>query len=367
MFMIALSGIVFYCYLYIPTGMQMAARYPAPQRQAAAQPPTVGGPGMLWARISSSAPWSVPAVIPEPGNPAPNASIPELFAKAEAEMGPLSGWAVSNPGRDNAIVRFGGPRARPDKITFSSENMTFNGVTGELISGPGTRPWSATAITNIFAGIHFAFYGGTPMRILYFLCGAAGTILVATGLIMFTTKRKAQAHSAAAGRFYGFVERMNIVAICGATIACGAYLWGVRLLPQSWSDPSGGFFDGVYASLRFVPLDQAVRSDFEQYIFWTAWGISAVHAFVRVPYKAWTEQFAAAAALCIGLPAIGYLVPNCDIGTMIRTGDWIMVAVDLTAVAIGLALAWTAWKVSGKRVGMPVGKPFGAPVLSPAE
>jgi hypothetical protein len=44
-----------------------------------------------------------------------------------------------------------------------------------------------------------------------------------------------------------------------------------------------------------------------------------------------------------------------------------MVAVDLSALGIGLALAWTAWKVSGKRVGVPAGKPFGAPVLSPAE
>jgi uncharacterized iron-regulated membrane protein len=366
LFMIALSGIVFYCYLYIPTGMQMAARYPAPPR-AATGVPGVGGPGMLWARISSDAPWSTAFGLPEPGNPSPNVPIGDLFAQAEARMGPLSGFTVSNPGRDNALVRFGGPRARPDVITFSSENMTFNGVTGAVVSPPGNRPWSVTAITNIFAGIHFAFYGGTPMRILYFLCGAAGTIMVATGLIMFTTKRRALAHSPAAGRFYGFVERMNIVSIGGSLIACASFLWGVRLLPQSLSDPSGGFFDGVYASLRFVPLDQAVRSDFEQYIFWAAWGVAATHAFVRAPRKAWTEQFTAAAVLCIGLPAIGYLVPNCDIGSMIRAGDWIMVAVDLTALSIGLALAWTAWKVSGSRVGVPVGKPFGSPVLSPAE
>ena len=36
-FMIVLSGLVFYCYLYIPTGMQMAARYPAPPRVAVAR------------------------------------------------------------------------------------------------------------------------------------------------------------------------------------------------------------------------------------------------------------------------------------------------------------------------------------------
>ena len=57
LFMIVLTGLVFYCYLYIPTGMQMAARYPAPPRVTGV--PGVGGPGMLWARISSAAPWSI--------------------------------------------------------------------------------------------------------------------------------------------------------------------------------------------------------------------------------------------------------------------------------------------------------------------
>jgi hypothetical protein len=88
---------------------------------------------------------------------------------------------------------------------------------------------------------------------------------------------------------------------------------------------------------------------------------------VRASHKAWTEQFAATAALCIGLPAIGYLVPNCDIGSMIKAGDWKMVAVDLSALSIGLMLAWTAWKVSGRRVDVRVGKLVGTPVLSPAD
>jgi hypothetical protein len=322
----------------------------------------------LWARINSNAPWSIAGGLTEPGNPAPNASVPEMFAQAQKLMGPLSGFTVSNPGRDNAIVRMGGPRARPDVITFSSENMVFDGVTGRVISPPGNRPWSTTTITNIFAGIHFGFYGGTAMRILYFLCGAAGTIMIATGLVMFTTKRKVQAHSRAAGRFYAFVERMNVAAVAGCLFAVASYFWGLRLLPQSLSDPSGGFWDGVYASLRFVPLNQAVRSDWEQYIFWLAWSAATVHALVRVPHKAWTEQLAATAALCIGIPAIGYLVPNCDLGSMIRTGDWKMVSIDLSIMSIGFILAWVAWKVSPRRVGVPaVGKLVGAPVLSPAK
>jgi uncharacterized iron-regulated membrane protein len=281
-------------------------------------------------------------------------------------MGELSGFTVSNPSRDNTIVRFTTARARPDVITFTSDSMIFDGVTGRVISPPGNTVEAVQRLTNIFAGIHFAFFGGTAMRILYFLCGAAGTIMIATGLVMFTTKRRAMAHSPAAGRFYAFVERMNVVSVGGALFACAAYFWALRLLPQALSDPSGGSFD-VYASIRAVPLEQAMRPDLELYVFWLAWGVAAVHAFVRVPHKAWTEQFAAVAALCIGLPAIGYLVPNCDIGSMIAAGDWKMVAVDLGGLSIGLMLAAAAWKMSGRRVDVRVGKVVAAPVLSPAE
>ena len=110
-FMIVLSGLVFYCYLYIPTGMQMAARYPAPPR--AAVPVGGGGPGMLWGRFASDAVGRVPGNLREPGNPAPNVPIADLFAQAQAQMGTLSSFTVNNPNRDNATVRFGGHARAP--------------------------------------------------------------------------------------------------------------------------------------------------------------------------------------------------------------------------------------------------------------
>jgi uncharacterized iron-regulated membrane protein len=58
LFMIVLSGLAFYCYLYIPTGMQMAARYPTPPRVVTAGG---GGPVWFWGRFGSSATGSVVA------------------------------------------------------------------------------------------------------------------------------------------------------------------------------------------------------------------------------------------------------------------------------------------------------------------
>ena len=363
-FMIVLTGLAFYCYLYIPTGMQMAARYPAPPAPAVVGG---GGPGMLWGRYASDAVGRVPGNIVAPGNPAPNVPIADLFARAQAEMGVLSSFTVNNPGRDNATVRFGGTRARPDAITFTADSMTFDGATGAVISPAGNTVNAVQKVTNVLGGLHFAFFGGTAMRVLYFLCGAAGTIMIGAGLVMFTAKRRSKAKSVAARRFYELVDRINVASVGGAMFACASYLWALRLLPQSLSDPNGGFSGGVYASIRAVPLDQAMRSDLELYAFWAAWGVAALHALVRAPRKAWAEQFAAVAALCIGLPAIGYLVPNSDLGSMIAAEDWKVVAVDLVGFSIGLMLACAAWKMRSKRVDVHVGKAIAAPALSPAD
>jgi uncharacterized iron-regulated membrane protein len=343
----------------------MAARYPEPPREVVVGG---GGPGMLWGRFGTDAVGRVPGNIVEPGNPAPNVPIAELFARAQAEMGTISSITVNNPHRDNATVRFGATRARTDAITFTADSMTFDGATGSVISPAGNTTNAVQKVTNVLGGIHFAFFGGTAMRVLYFLCGAAGTIMIGCGLVMFAAKRRGKARSVAAARFHGFVDRMNVAAIGGAMFACASYFWALRLLPQSLSDPTGGFPGvGVYASIRAVPLDQAMRSDLELYMFWLAWGVAGFHALTRAPHKAWTEQFAAVAALCIGLPVIGYLVPNSDLGSMIAAGDWKMVAVDLSGLSIGLMLACAAWKMRAQRVDVRVERAIRAPVLSPAD
>ena len=262
-----------------------------------------GGPSMLWGRFTADAVGRVPGNIVAPGNPAPNVPVVDLFARAQAEMGTVSSFTVNNPHRDNATVRFGATRAPTHEITFTSDNMVFDGATGAVISPAGNTINAVQKVTNVLGGIHFAFFGGTAMRVLYFLCGLAGTIMIGAGLVMFMAKRRAKARSAAAARFYGFVDRMNVAAIGGALFACASYFWALRLLPQSLSDPSGGFPGvGVYAAIRAVPLDQAARSDLELYAFYFAWGVAGAHALLRAPHKAWFEQFAAVAALCIGLP-----------------------------------------------------------------
>ena len=81
-----------------------------------------------------------------------------------------------------------------------------------------------------------------------------------------------------------------------------------------------------------MPLDQAVRSDLELYVFWLAWGVAAVHALRTRAAQSLDRAIRGGRGALHRASRIGYLVPNCDIGSMIAAGDWKMVAVDLSAL-----------------------------------
>jgi hypothetical protein len=358
--MIIVTGLVFYGYFYIPSGVRTAAAMPEPVGAAPRAPGREPGPVAFGGRYDLDLVGRTPKNLPPaPGVRATNVQLSGLFRQAESQLGPVATIAVNNPNRDNATYTFTG--GQTTAITFRNRFVTFDGVTGRIIQVENGDVSAMRRFINTNAGLHFAFYGGQPMRLLYFLCGAAGTLMIACGLLLFTVKRRSKHNSGAAAKFYDIVDRLNVAAIAGATFACIAYLWAVRLLPYDLPRTGGGFFGGVYATARTMPLGEATRPDWEIYCFWLAWGLATLHALVRAPRRAWVEQLSVIAAMCIGLPLVGYMVPNSGLFDMLAAGDWKTASVDLSALAIGTGFAWAAWKVSGHRFAK-----FLAPGSSPA-
>ncbi|WVM90396.1 PepSY-associated TM helix domain-containing protein [Halopseudomonas pachastrellae] len=72
------------------------------------------------------------------------------------------------------------------------ESMAFNAITGAALRVP--EPSRATLLTQrVMAGLHFAQFGGYPMRWLYFSCGLISCAMIASGLVLYTVKRRRQA------------------------------------------------------------------------------------------------------------------------------------------------------------------------------
>jgi hypothetical protein len=231
---------------------------------------------------------------------------------------------VEHDGDRSASVRIFGrfdPDAETDRLVGrSSGSALFDAITGETIDveKPNTvRGGKVLATQRTMNALHFVRFGGYPMKWLYFICGMAGAAMLATGAILFMVKRRkksADEFGTATPRVYRLIEALNVAAIAGLSLACIAYFWINRLLP----------------------LDVADRAVREIALFFILWLLTLAHAVLRPPMRAWVEQLAASAALCLGLPLLNLLSTGDWLFSALARGDGETAGVELTAMAFGL-------------------------------
>ncbi|WP_038167351.1 PepSY-associated TM helix domain-containing protein [Verrucomicrobium sp. BvORR106] len=207
--------------------------------------------------------------------------------------------------------------------------LEFNGITGEAVEQKAERKGIVTAIHSVIYGLHLARFAGTGLRWGFFFMGMMGSVLVATGLVLWTLKRRNRHLSAGRVPFgHWLVERLNIATITGLFIAIGTLFWANRLLP----------------------LSLAGRGDWEVDCFLYAWGFALLHACVRPVGKAWREQLILVAFLFSGLPLLDAFTVGTYLRSSVRAGQWAHEAFDVAVLVLGL-VAWTAAvRLAGRKV-----------------
>ena len=300
--MITYSGLAIFLVIYMPAAMDAL----------------FDGNREAFFKAQDTAPPALEIKRPQAVEPAPLVAIAPLLAKAREVMGPLSGVSISNPGKSNAEIQI-----RPilgNRIALiKGGGMRFDGVTGEQLSGP-TEMRSTVLTHRVVSGLHFAQFGGYPMRWLYFICGLISSAMIGSGLVLFTVKRRRKyaSESRVAQVLYRVVEALNVTVMAGLSLACISLLWGNHLLPAG----------------------MAQRSDAELNVFFGMWALSLLHALIRPRMQAWREQLALAGVMCLTLPLLSLATVN---------QPWALhssMGLELTAVALGALLLWACWKVS---------------------
>lgn len=300
--MITYSGLAIFLVIYMPAAMDAL----------------FDGNREAFFKAQDTAPPALEIKRPQAVEPAPLVAIAPLLAKAREVMGPLSGVSISNPGQSNAEIQI-----RPilgNRIALiKGGGMRFDGVTGEQLSGP-TEMRSTVLTHRVVSGLHFAQFGGYPMRWLYFICGLISSAMIGSGLVLFTVKRRRKyaSESRVAQVLYRVVEAINVTVMAGLSLACISLLWGNHLLPAG----------------------MAQRSDAELNVFFGVWVLSLLHALIRPRMQAWREQLALAGVMCLTLPLLSLATVN---------QPWALhssMGLELTAMALGALLLWACWKVS---------------------
>ncbi|WAE54108.1 PepSY-associated TM helix domain-containing protein [Stutzerimonas frequens] len=306
--MITYTGLVIFLLLYMPAAMD--ALYGG-DRQAAFGEMRGGVAGA--GRNEAVATGSVADIAA-----APLAPLGPILVEAEAQMGPVGGLTIRHPGRGDARIEVRPVLGNRIELT-KGRSMLFDGVSGDILKRPDeSRPSLLTQ--RVMAGLHFAQFGGYPMRWLYFLCGMVSCAMIATGLVHFCIKRRRKyaEQSVPSRRFHRLVESLNLAVVAGLSLACVGLLWANRLLP----------------------VQLAQRGEWEVRVFFLIWMVALAHALWRPTLRGWAEQLALLALLCVTLPLLNMVTaggaPWAD-----PTRLWL----ELSCVVMGATLLWLARKV----------------------
>jgi uncharacterized iron-regulated membrane protein len=210
-------------------------------------------------------------------------------------------------------------------ITYNPEDeVMMNAITGDVISQTPKDYTVAGMIHNGFFSLHEGQFAGPIARWVYFITGLIGAAMIASGLILWTTKRKPKQMKKPKGPDFGYrlVEQLNIGTIVGLPIAIATYFYANRLLP----------------------LDMINRGNSEANVMFISWAVLLIYPIFRPAKKAWLPQLQLAALLYLGLPFVNALTTDKHLVNSIYKQDWALAGFDLTLLLVGGCFAFVAYK-----------------------
>lgn len=287
--------------------------------------------------------------IPEPtGVAAPSAPIEPMIATTERLRtdGPVMYVTVYNRGDEASIVTV-------ETLDDLGEigGIVFSGTSGELLSDYETQHYDdlASRTKDALLSLHTGTFAGPVLRWAYLLAGAAGSAMVATGMILWAVRRRERAERRDGKPSFGLVavERSMVAVVVGLLVAVVAYFWSNRLLPYVFEDPERWEIDALFV----------------------VWGLCFLHASLRPSRAAYREQIAALAVLSTLLPLVNVFASGRHLGMTLFGGearrDLGVAAIDLTFLAVGALAGITAWRMGSSSPAATPGRPgVFAPVVT---
>jgi uncharacterized iron-regulated membrane protein len=311
--MITYSGLIFYAYEYMPTvrdttyGTSDAAReafehenypkYYAHKREPA-------------------------------GLAAEMAPIGPMLAAAREEWSGLEPqWIdIHNPGDANATALIWSTTEKEVSHDLY-RTIWFDATTGERLSAADSGVNTAGVIGDFLITLHEGNFAGPALRLLYFATGLTGAAMIATGLVLWSVKRRQRLRMADRADFgLEFVERTNVGIIVGLPIGVAAYFWANRLLPVGMEG----------------------RADWEMHVLFLTWGAALLASALVPARRAWPVALGIAASAFGLIPALNAVTTEVHLGSTLAGGDWELASVDLVCLVIAGFFAVACRKALGR-------------------
>ncbi|GGY22818.1 PepSY-associated TM helix domain-containing protein [Pseudoduganella albidiflava] len=255
--------------------------------------------------------------------PAPLAPLAPMVEQATRTWNgaPVGRVTVAFPNDANATVSI--TQQTGHAISYDVPTIVFDGVTGRVASAAPEHSGAAKDTRGVMYGLHVARFGDPFTRWLFFTCGLAGCLMVATGLLLWAVKERPKhlkAHAGKVGFSLRLVDGLNIAAVAGLPLAMAVYFWANRLIET-------GIAQRPEAEIRW---------------FFTAWGIAAIAALVKPGRPMWRIQLALGGLAFALLPLLNGVTGGAHLGTSIARGIWAVAGFDLVTLLLGAFLLYSS-------------------------
>ncbi|WP_066269053.1 PepSY-associated TM helix domain-containing protein [Hydrogenophaga palleronii] len=325
--MITYSGLVFFMDQYMPAAM-VDSYGASKEATARANPLNPRGNSKFDPLFTPDPEYAKPA--PGLGVAAPLIDLRVPLQQVQARWGAVGPDRVSieHPGQQGSRITF----TREGATVLGNDRLVFDGSSGQALADPQRQRGTAWNVQDVLINLHEGMFAGWALRWLYFLSGLLGCAMIATGLVLWTVKRRRdQDKRLKAGQSVAFgfrlVEALNIGTIAGLCSAVAVYFWANRLLPADFAD----------------------RRAWEFHCLFIAWGLLLLHAAVRLrtapALRVWQEQLWVAALAFGLLPALNGATTDRHLGSSLAQGDWVLAGFDLTTLVFGVLFAVTALRL----------------------
>jgi uncharacterized iron-regulated membrane protein len=223
-------------------------------------------------------------------------------------------------------------RSLAKRLSLDAEPLYFDGTSGQLLHQARLQP--AASAYSLLAGLHVAQFQQPLLRALYFLAGVSGCLMLASGLLYWSEKRRRERIEVS------LVTALSASLIGGLPLATLAMLVANQLLAQTLAN----------------------RASWEIGIFFAVWLGAALHATAGVYRSAtrrapWREQSAVIALLALTALLLNVWNTSNHPLQAVAEGQWAVAGVDGALLLTALLAAWTCRRLHQAR----------APELTPGE
>lgn len=258
---------------------------------------------------------------------APLADLAPILAEAQKQWqnNPVANITIIQPNTSKAEIELRALYGESVAYRNVYASLQFNGVTGKNTTDESAQlatPSTANGLYNIVTTLHEARGVDLALRWLLFMSGIVGTLMIATGLILWCVKRAPQQQKQGYKSFgYRVVEVTNISAIIGLPIACAAYFYANRL----------------------IPAEIEMRLNWEIRAFFIVWALTFFYAMIRTHRQAWLELLILATAAFALLPVLNAMTGGHALWKSIASGQWMIASFDLAMWLLAI-LFWFAYR-----------------------